>query len=77
MIQWTSDGRGLFVCQLGERPIKVWLLDLETGQRRLWKEITTEQPYGNQFVRVTPDASTWVYSAGHVLSELYLVEGLR
>ena len=77
VIQWTSDGRGLFVCQLGERPIKVWLLDLETGQRRLWKEIDDEQPFGNQHVRVTPDASAWVYSAGNVLSELYLVEGLR
>ena len=76
VIQWTIDGRGLFLCQLGER-IKVWLLDLETGQRRLWKEIDDEQPYGNQYVRVTPDASAWVYSAGHVLSELYLVEGLR
>ncbi len=77
VIQWTSDGRGLFVCQLGERPIKIWLLDLETGQRRLWKEIDEQQPYGNQHVRVTPDASAWVYSAGNVLSELYLVEGLR
>jgi eukaryotic-like serine/threonine-protein kinase len=77
VIQWTSDGRGLFVCLFGERPIKVWRLDLETGQRRLWKEIEEEQPYGGQYVRVTPDASAWVYSAGHVLSELYLVEGLR
>ena len=77
VIQWTSDGRGLFACELGERPIKVWLLDLETGQKRLWKEIDEEQPFGNQYVRVTPDGSAWVYSAGHVLSELYLVEGLR
>ena len=78
VIQWTIDGRGLFlVPSSARRPIKVWLLDLETGQRRLWKEIDDEQPYGNQYVRVTPDASAWVYSAGHVPSpSSHLVRGL-
>ena len=69
--------RALSCASSASAPIKVWLLDLETGQRRLWKEIDDEQPFGYQYVRVTPDASAWVYSAGHVLSELYLVEGLR
>jgi hypothetical protein len=77
VIQWTSDMRALYVCRMIERPMKVWLLDLETGQKRLWKEIEAEQPYGGRYVRVTPDGNAWVYSAGHILSELYVVEGLR
>jgi Tol biopolymer transport system component len=77
VIQWTNDMRALYVLHLSEQPMRVSLLDLETGQGRPWKEIEEEQPYGRQYVRVTPDGSAWVYSAGHVLSELYLVEGLR
>ena len=78
VIQWTSDGRAPYVGGPSEERIPtVWLLDLATGQRRLWKQIDEPQPYGRQYVRVTPDGSAWVYSAGQVLSELYLVEGLR
>ena len=77
VIQWSSDSRALYVYRLGERPLKVWLLDLETGQRRLWKEFAVEDSVGTPHIRVTPDGKTWVYSARQVLSELYLVEGLR
>ncbi len=77
VIQWSSDSRALYVCRVGERPAKVWLLDLETGQKRLWKEIAVEEGLGDLQVRVTPDGSTWVHSGRKVVSELYLVEGLR
>jgi hypothetical protein len=77
VIQWSGDSRALYVYRLVERPLKIWLLDVETGQKRLWKEIEAEQPFGGRYVRVTPDGNAWVYSAGHILSELYVVEGLR
>jgi hypothetical protein len=78
--QWTSDMRALYVSNWADEwpPIKLWLLDLQTGQRRLWKQIEAEQTLLQQpYVMVTPDGSAWVYSAGHTLSELYVVEGLR
>ncbi len=75
--QWSGDSRALYVYRVGDRPMKVWLLDLETGQRRLWKEIVTEDSLAGVQVRVTPDGQTWLYSGQHALSELYLVEGLR
>jgi Tol biopolymer transport system component len=74
--QWSSDSRALYVYAPAERPVRVWLLDLGTGQKHLWKEFASEYPQGYQF-RVTPDGTAWVYGGHQVLSELYLVEGLR
>ena len=72
--QWTSDGRSLYVSRIGEP--RVWLVDVATGQRRLWKEI---QPTAGRFfrMRVTPDGRSYVYTTQRFLSELYVVEGLR
>jgi len=77
VIQWSAESRGLYVYRQGERSRKVQLLDLETGQQRLWKEFGMEGSYGGVQIRVTPDGKTWVYTGRQVLSELYLVEGLR
>ncbi len=77
VIQWRSDSRALYVSRLGERPAKIWLLDPETGQKSLWREMPVEESLGGVQFRVTPDGKTWVYSGQRVLSELYLVEGLR
>jgi Tol biopolymer transport system component len=77
VIQWSGDSRALYVYRQGELSRKVQLVDLETGQQRLWKEITMENSQGGLQIRVTPDGKTWVYSVRQVLSELYLVEGLR
>ncbi len=54
-----------------------FLLDLETGQKRLWKEFPLDESVGFVRVRVTPDGRFYVYGAVKGLSELYLVEGLR
>jgi hypothetical protein len=77
--RWTSDMRGFYVSNFPRQwpPIKVWLFDLQTGQKRLWKQIETEKAFGVGYFLVTPDGKTWAYSAGHLLSELYVVEGLR
>jgi dipeptidyl aminopeptidase/acylaminoacyl peptidase len=74
--QWSSDSRALYVYSTGERPTRVWLLDLSTGRKHLWKELVSEYPY-TFHVRVTPDGKTWVTEGGEVLSELYVVEGLH
>ena len=77
VFQWSSDSRALYVHGLRERPLKVWLIDAETGQRTHWKEMALDDSLRREQVRVTPDGRTWVYGGYEVLSELYLVEGLR
>ncbi|MGH9364317.1 MAG: protein kinase domain-containing protein [Thermoanaerobaculia bacterium] len=78
-VQWTPDGRALYLFRRAETPVKVWLLDLETGQRRLWKEIRLEGRGvgGINSLLISRDGRAYVYSARSVLSELYLVEGLK
>jgi eukaryotic-like serine/threonine-protein kinase len=79
VVQWSADGRSLYVHSPRESRSKIWLADVETGQKRLWKEIPVEEGLGLGGIRVhvTPDGKTWVVSGEKTLSELYVVEGLR
>jgi hypothetical protein len=79
-IQWGADNRSLFV-QRERLPLaKIDRLDLQTGQRRLWREISLYDPAGfnpsQSSVLVAPNGS-YCYSYLQGLSELYLVEGIR
>ncbi len=76
-VQWSADGRSLYVHNPRESRSKIWLVDVETGQKRLWREIPIEEGLGGTQVRITPDGKTWVVSGQKTLAELYVVEGLR
>ena len=77
IVQWSGDSRSVYVYSPRERPSKVFLLDVETGQKRLWKEIPVNESEGRIQVRVTPDGRFYVYGTTAVRSELYLVDALR
>jgi len=77
VVQWSTDSRSVYVYGPRERPSKVFLLDLETGQKRLWKELPVGESEGRIQVRVTPDGRFYVYGTTGVRSELYLVDALR
>ena len=77
VLQWSADGRSLYVYTPRESRSKIWLVDVENGQKRLWREIPVEVGLGGIQVRLTPDGRTWVVSGEKVLSELYVVEGLH
>jgi hypothetical protein len=74
-VQWSPDSHSVYVWRPGEAPAKVSLIDIGTGMRRPWREIAVERYYG--LLRITPDGNAWAYWNRRVLSELYLVEGLR
>jgi dipeptidyl aminopeptidase/acylaminoacyl peptidase len=79
-ITWDADGRGLYVYQRGELPAQVYRVEVETGQRRLWKKLMPLDPAGVNIVWpiwVTPDGKSYVYGYRRYLSDLYLVEGLN
>jgi dipeptidyl aminopeptidase/acylaminoacyl peptidase len=79
-ITWSADGRALYVYQPGELPARVNRLDLQTGQRTLWKQLMPSDPAGVETIGpilMTPDASTCVFGYHRMLSDLYLVEGLK
>ena len=62
-----------------ERVTRVYRVDLNDGTRELWKEIIPFDPVGAKIdgLRVAPEANAYVASYWRLLSELYLVEGLR
>jgi hypothetical protein len=76
-LQWSADSRSLYVYNPGESRSKVWLVDVESGQRRLWKELPMDEALRAVQVRLTPDGKTWIVSGKRTLGELYLVDGLR
>ena len=75
---WALDGR-LYVIARGV-PSRVLLLDLATGKRELWREFLPADsagvsPFGG--IRMTPDGKSYAYSFLRVLSELFVVQGIR
>jgi eukaryotic-like serine/threonine-protein kinase len=76
---WGSDGK-LLLYTRGELPLKVYLLDVRTGQKEPWKTLMPGDASGVQDISpvlTTADRQTYVYTYSRVLSDLYLVEGLK
>ena len=79
-VRWSADGGSLFVSRLQGLPVKIFRLDLATGSRTPWREITPSDPagvFGIDPIRLTSDGKSYVYSYRRLLSDLYLMEGLR
>jgi eukaryotic-like serine/threonine-protein kinase len=79
-ITFSSDGRSLYLYQPGELPARVDRLNLQTGQRTLWKQLMPSDPAGVENIGpilLTPDAKNCVYGYHRMLADLYLVEGLK
>jgi Tol biopolymer transport system component len=79
-VGWTADDRFLYVQKRGGPAARIDRLDVATGRRELWKEILPADATG--VVRVSsvflsPDGSFYTYAYSRVLSNLYLVEGLK
>ena len=79
-VGWTSDGRHLFIHHVGDLPDKAQRLEIATGRLEPWRDLTLEDPAGLlriNPVRVAPDGRSWAYSYIRVLSNLYVVDGLK
>jgi serine/threonine protein kinase len=79
-IEWSADGKSLYIYRPGEFPAKVSNLDLATGKRILWRGLSPADPAGvSQIgpILITPDGKSYMYGYHRTLSDLYLVEGLK
>jgi hypothetical protein len=79
-VAWSSDGRWLWVFRRGEVPTEVSQLEIDTGRRRLWKRLEppdTTGVYSITDFKVTRDGRSYFYSYKRVLSQLYVVSGLK
>ena len=77
---WHVDGRSLWVVRRGDLPATVELVNVETGKREVKMRLRPPDLVGvssiDQF-RITPAGDVYCYSYRQILSELYLVTGLR
>jgi len=79
-IRFSPDGRALYAYRRGELPARVIRLDLETGEKATSHELMPADPAGVVevvSVVLTPDVSSYAFSYHRILSDLFLVEGLR
>ena len=80
VLRWTRDGRGLFVYRPSAPPLRVDVVDPQTGKRTLWKELRPPDPSGVEQVGpivMTRDESAYAYSYRRSLDDLYLATGLK
>ncbi|HEY9231610.1 MAG TPA: WD40 repeat domain-containing protein, partial [Blastocatellia bacterium] len=78
-ISWAADNQAIFAVQRG-LPVKVFKINLTTGQRELWKELMHPDPAGLLYVSsssITPDGRAYGYTYFRVLSQVYLVENVK
>jgi serine/threonine protein kinase/Tol biopolymer transport system component len=83
-LQWSDDGRSLFVREAGNLTLRIHKLDLSTGTRQFWRELVPPDPtvltdIGSDpgQVRVTPDGKSYAYTQWTFVGALYLAEGLK
>jgi eukaryotic-like serine/threonine-protein kinase len=78
-IGWSADGRSLFLRREGEMPTPVERLDLSTGRKEAWKQFAPPDAAGVIWLepRLTTAGGGYVYTYHRLLSDLYLVLGLK
>jgi DNA-binding winged helix-turn-helix (wHTH) protein/Tol biopolymer transport system component len=78
-VGWSADGRSVFFRREGQMPMPVVRLDVETGRREVWKSLAPKDAAGVIWIepRITPTGGSYVYTYHRVLSDLYLVLGLK
>jgi hypothetical protein len=79
-VGWTADDRGIFVQRSGAPVAKIERVDPVTGKAEPWREILPADSTGVVRVSsalVSPDGKFYVYAYSRVLSNLFLVEGLK
>ena len=77
---WTSDPKFIYVHQWKQPSMKIYRLNIETGQRQLFKEVNPVDTAGLcdlTNIMLSADGRAYVYGYTRLLSDLYLVKGLQ
>jgi Tol biopolymer transport system component len=84
VLQWSADGQSLFVREAGNLVLRIYRLDLATGERRFWNELVPPDPtvlidIGSDpgQIRIAPDGKSYAYTYWTFEGELYLAKALK
>lgn len=78
--QWTADNRALYVFVYEDSKLKMWTLDVTTGHKEPFKEITIADKAGiffRPYIIITPDGKSYIYHIRRYIMDLYLADGLK
>jgi len=79
-ISWTSDPHYVYASSEKVAPVRIYRLNVENGQRQLFKELNPSDETGLcdlTNVLFSPNGKAYVYGYTRLLSEIYLVNGLK
>ena len=79
-IRLSPDGRWVYLWKRGDIPARVSRIEIDTGRREVWKDLLPADPAGVERISnvlVTPDGKQYVYCYARLLSDLFVVEGLK
>jgi serine/threonine protein kinase len=79
-LRFSADGRSIYAWKRGDVPARVTRVDLQTGKREVWKDLLPADPAGVERISnvlVTPDGRGYAYCYARLLSDLFVVEGLK
>jgi serine/threonine protein kinase len=79
-LRFSPDGHVIYLWKRGDVPARVTRVDLETGKREVWKDLLPADPAGVERISnvlVTPDAKGYAYCYARLLSDLFVVQGLK
>ncbi|HMA18318.1 MAG TPA: hypothetical protein VKS03_07755, partial [Thermoanaerobaculia bacterium] len=79
-LRFTSDGKSLYIWKRGDVPARISRIDIESGQREVWKDLLPADPAGVERISnvlVTADGKGYAYCYARLLSDLFIVEGLQ
>jgi Tol biopolymer transport system component len=79
-ISWTSDPHYIYASSEKMTPVRIYRLNIDNGQRQLFKELNPSDETGLcdlTNVLFSPNGKAYVYGYTRLLSEIYLVNGLK
>jgi eukaryotic-like serine/threonine-protein kinase len=74
------DGGKSLLVRTANLPVKITRVDIATGKREPFREIMPADPAGVQAIptmRFSADGKSYAYSIGRILSDLFVVDGLK
>jgi hypothetical protein len=79
-LRWSSDGSAIYAVHYGEDPMNIYRINVATGRKQVVGKIEPPTEAGildSTGVKITPDGKSYVYGYRQILSDLYIVSGIR
>jgi serine/threonine protein kinase/Tol biopolymer transport system component len=80
IVRWLPDVNAVLAYRTNELPARIYRVNLETGERTAWRDLTPPDPTGIYRVgrlRMSADLSAYAYTYYMQLVDLHVVEGLK